>query len=101
MRIVRKTVTTTEAPFDISGNAGANQTKEWPMGRQGKILLRASGNDIRVATSSGQISLGDYFTIEAGQSIVLDAPLDSIRSDGLFWFAAATGTANLEIWTTA
>ena len=101
MRIVRKALTTTESALDISGNAMPSQTEEWPMGRQGKVLLRASGNDVRVATSSGQISLGDYFTIEAGQSIVLDEQLNSIRDDGLFWFASATGTANLEIWTTS
>ncbi len=95
MRIVRKALTTTESSLDISSSSSLSP------GWTGKVLLRASGNDVRVATSSGQISLGDYFTIEAGQSIVLDAPLDSIRADGLFWFAAATGTANLEIWTTA
>ena len=90
MRIKRISLTTTEQALDLSSGSSI----------LGKVLLRASGNDVRIALTSGAIALGEYFTVMADQSIVLDAPLSGIRGNGIFYLASATGSAIIEIWTT-
>jgi len=90
MRIKRISLTTTEQALDLSSGSSI----------LGKVLLRASGNNVRIALTSGAIALGEYFTVMADQSIVLDAPLSGIRGNGIFYLASETGSANIEIWTT-
>lgn len=91
MRIKRISLTTTEQALDLSSGTSV----------LGKVLLRATDNDVRIALTSGAIALGEYFTVMADQSIIFDAPLSGIRGDGIFYVASAgPATAVLEIWTT-
>lgn len=91
MRIKRITLTTTEQALDLSSGASL----------KGKVLLRASGNDVRISLTSGAIALGEYFTVMADQSIIFDSPLGGIRGDGIFYVASAgPANATLEVWTT-
>ena len=80
-RIMRLTLTTNAQFLDLSGS--------------GKVFLRVTGDDVRLAFDQFSVDNGNYFTIDDGISLILDQPQPF---DGQPCFVRAdTGTAIIEV----
>ena len=87
MRIFRYTVTPTEY-----------QSVDWKT-VTGKILIRVTGNNVRIGYDQQLMASGTFFTFIKDQTIVLDQPA-SLGSSDLLYLIADGGNATVEVMIT-
>jgi len=64
----------------------------------GKIFIRVVTEDVIIGIDQTQMNNGSYFTLVAGQTVVLDQPT-SLGST-LLYLQAVANTATVEVWLT-
>jgi len=65
-----------------------------------KVLIKVETASLQVASDKGSFSSGQYFPLDSGTTIVLDADLATgvVPIEEILWFKTASGTATLSVW---
>ena len=87
MRIFRYTITPTEY-----------LSVDWKT-VSGKILIRTTGNNVKIGYDQQLMASGVFFTFEKDQTIVLDQPA-SLGASDLLYLIADGGNATVEVLIT-
>ena len=61
----------------------------------GRVQIRISGDDVRIAYSILEVNSGEYFTMADGTNAIYDPP--NLMGDSVY-IRADTGTATISIW---
>ena len=65
---------------------------------QSKVILQAGSEDVLLAYDENNFNTDNYFTLQAGTSIILDQPVP--QQSQLVYAITLAGTAVLEVWIT-